>query len=165
MPPRQTPRAWATPDHRGSSTVGLTIHVNVAGWPEAPEALLRRAVSLVFEQEGIDDAELSVTLQSDGDIAGLNTRYLSREGPTDVIAFALHATGEAVLGDVYVGYGRAVAQAEERGIPLREELARLTIHGVLHVLGHDHDEGPGRETSEMYRVQESLLATLLDATS
>ncbi len=144
--------------------MGLTIHVNVSGWPDAPEALLRRAVSLVFERETIEDGELSVTLQSDEDIAGLNTEYLSREGPTDVIAFALHDAGEPVLGDVYVGYGRAVAQAEERGIPLREELARLTIHGVLHVLGHDHDDGTGREQSEMYRVQESLLGILLDAT-
>ncbi len=144
--------------------MGLTIHVNVAGWPDAPEALLRRAVTLVFEQETIEDAELSVTLQSDADIAGLNTKYLSSEGPTDVIAFALHDPGEPVLGDVYVGYGRAVAQADERGIPLREELARLTIHGVLHVLGHDHDESTGREQSEMYRVQESLLGALLDAT-
>ncbi len=145
--------------------MGLTIHVNVAGWPDAPEALLRRAVTLVFEQETIEEGELSVTLRSDADIAGLNTKYLSKEGPTDVIAFALHEAGEPVLGDVYVGYGRAVAQAEERGIPLREELARLTIHGVLHVLGHDHDDGTGREHSEMYRVQESLLTTLLDATS
>ena len=143
--------------------MGLTIHVNVASWPDAPEALLRRAVGLVFERETIEDAELSVTLQSDADLAGLNTKYLSREGPTDVIAFALHEAGEPVLGDV--GYGRSVAQAEERGSPLREELARLTIHGVLHVLGHDHDDGAAREQSEMYRVQESLLGTLLDATS
>ena len=145
--------------------MGLTIHVNVAGWPDAPEALLRRAVSLVLERETTEEAELSVTLQSDADIAGLNTKYLSKEGPTDVIAFALHEAGEPVLGDVYVGYECAVAQSEERGISLQEELARLTIHGVLHVLGHDHDEGAGREQSEMYRVQESLLTTLLDATS
>ena len=145
--------------------MGLTIHVNVAGWPDAPDALLRRAVSLVLERETTEEAELSVTLQSDADIAGLNTKYLSKEGPTDVIAFALHEAGEPVLGDVYVGYERAVAQSEERGISLQEELARLTIHGVLHVLGHDHDEGAGREQSEMYRVQESLLTTLLDATS
>ncbi len=145
--------------------MGLTIHVNVAGWPDAPEALLRRAVSLVLERETIEEAELSVTLQSDADIAGLNTKYLSKEGPTDVIAFALHEAGEPVLGDVYVGYERAVAQSEERGISLQEEVARLTIHGVLHVLGHDHDDGAGREQSEMYKVQESLLRTLLDATS
>ena len=145
--------------------MGLTIHVNVAGWPDAPEALLRRAVTLVFEQETIEEGELSVTLRSDADIAGLNSKYLSEEGPTDVIAFALHEAGEPVLGDVYVGYGRAVAQSEERGISLQEELARLTIHGVLHVLGYHHDDGTGREQSEMYRVQESLLRTLLDATS
>ncbi len=110
-------------------------------------------------------ARLGVPARPSLDIAGLNTRYLSREGPTDVIAFALHEAGEPVLGDVYVGYERAVAQSEERGISLQEELARLTIHGVLHVLGHDHDDGAGREPSEMYRVQESLLRTLLDATS
>ena len=145
--------------------MSLTIHVNTAGWPDAPEALLRQAVSLVFEKEGVEDAELSLTLQSDADIAGLNTRYLDVEGPTDVIAFALHEAGEPILGDVYVGYERAVAQAEERGIPLRGELARLAIHGVLHVLGHDHDEDSGREQGDMFQVQEALVASLLDATS
>ena len=145
--------------------MSLTIHVNTAGWPDAPEALLRQAVSLVFETEGVEDAELSLTLQSDADIAGLNARYLDVEGPTDVIAFALHEAGEPILGDVYVGYERAVAQAEERGIPLRGELARLAIHGVLHVLGHDHDEDSGREQGDMFQVQEALVASLLDATS
>ena len=145
--------------------MSLTIHINVAGWPDAPEVLLRRAVSLVFEKEGVEDAELSLTLQSDEDMAGLNAQYLNREGPTDVIAFALHEAEEPVLGDVYVGYERAVAQAEERGIPLRGELARLAIHGVLHVLGHDHAEGSGREQGDMFQVQESLVAILLDAAS
>ncbi len=145
--------------------MSLTIHVNAAGWPDAPEALLRQAVSLVFEREGVEDAELSLTLQSDADIAGLNAKYLNVEGPTDVIAFALHEAGEPILGDVYLGYERAVAQAEDRGIPLRGELARLAIHGVLHVLGHDHDEGSGREQGDMFQVQEALVAALLASTS
>ena len=149
--------------------MSLRIHVNLTSWPDAPEVMLRKAVGLVLEHEAVEDGELSVTLQSDMDMASLNAQYLSREGPTDVIAFALRGSGEtvlgeAVLGDVYLGYERAVAQATERGIPLREELARLAIHGALHVLGYDHDEGATREQGEMFRVQDSLLAVLLEDT-
>jgi len=104
--------------------------------------------------------EISLTLLDDEAIAALNRRYLGREGPTDVLAFSL---GEptAPLGDVYVGFQQAGRQAAEHGVPLEEELARLAIHGTLHVLGHDHPEGPERTRSAMIRLQERLLGELM----
>lgn len=145
--------------------MGLIIHVNTADRSDVPAALLRDAVRLALEAEGVDTGEVSLTLQSDDEIRDLNAKYLGRDRPTDVIAFALHHDAQAVLGDVYVGYDRAVAQAGELGIALSEELARLAIHGTLHVLGHDHAEDATRDQSEMFHIQESLLRTLLDATS
>jgi probable rRNA maturation factor len=90
----------------------------------------------------------------------LNRRYLGKDRPTDVIAFTLGEGGDLV-GDVYLGVGQARRQADELGIPLGEELARLAIHGTLHVLGHDHPEGPDRELSPMFELQERLLREVL----
>lgn len=142
-----------------------SIQVNVEGFPNAPVRVLREAVRRVLEVEGVEEGEVSLTLQSDARMRALNEEYLGHDRPTDVIAFALHEGDEPVLGDVYVGFDRAVAQAEERGIDLEEELARLAIHGVLHVLGHDHPDGDSREESAMYRLQEELLRSLLDGAS
>jgi probable rRNA maturation factor len=66
------------------------------------------------------------------------------------------------LGDIYVGYDQATRQAEEAGVPLPEELARLAIHGTLHVLGHDHPEGPERLESAMFRLQEQLVRRVME---
>jgi len=62
-----------------------------------------------------------------------------------------------------VGADQARRQAEALGVPLREELARLAIHGVLHVLGHDHPEGDDRFASPMYVLQERLLEEVFEA--
>ena len=68
---------------------------------------------------------------------------------------------DIVVGDVYVSFDQARRQAEDLGIELNEELVRLAIHGTLHVLGHDHPEGPERSESPMFQMQEQLLRNLL----
>jgi probable rRNA maturation factor len=100
----------------------------------------------------------------DPSIAVLNERFLERAGPTDVLAFSL---GDAVdvVGDVYVGFEQASRQAAELGISLAEELVRLTIHGTLHVLGHDHPEDAGRDASAMFVLQEQLVRCAMRAGS
>ena len=98
----------------------------------------------------------------DDSIRELNRTYLGEDAPTDVISFALHEGDEAVLGDVYVGYQRAAIQAVEAGISVEEELARLSIHGTLHVLGYDHPDTEARSSSEMFVLQEQLVQKLLD---
>ena len=67
-----------------------------------------------------------------------------------------------MLGDVYVGYEQAAIQAAEAGVSVEEELARLSIHGTLHVLGYDHPDTEARFSSKMFILQESLVQKLLD---
>lgn len=140
------------------------VTVNV-GSPETlpaglPEALLRSAVVHVLDHEGAPPAEISLTLVDDDAIRALNREYLSRDRPTDVIAFRL-GDDDDLVGDIYVGVEQARRQSEALGVPLQEELTRLAIHGTLHVLGHDHPEGEERERSPMFRLQERLLGEVL----
>ena len=120
--------------------------------------LLTRAARAALRHEGITDAELSITLLDDDEIAALNERYLSHTGATDVIAFALYGADELPVGDIYVGWPQTLRQAQQNGVSVSEEAARVTIHGVLHVLGYDHPDGVDRLQSEMWAVQESILA-------
>lgn len=131
--------------------------VDASDWPD----VVRRAVHATFTKLDVDEAELSVTLLDDGPMRELNREHLGHDRTTDVISFALHEAGEPVLGDVYVGWRQAIRQADREGVPVPEEIARLAIHGTLHVLGHDHPEdADARSGSAMYRLQETIVATL-----
>jgi probable rRNA maturation factor len=134
-----------------------------AGVPAARPlgVLLRRAARAVLEAEDRTDLELSLTLLDDDAMRELNRDWLGHDRPTDVIAFALGEGDAEPLGDVYIGAGRAVDQAGEAGVGVREELVRLAVHGTLHVLGYDHDEGPARVEGAMWRRQEELVKRIL----
>jgi probable rRNA maturation factor len=144
-----------------------TVHVQLAdvldrrqpafGDSAAIRRLLRSAARAVLQRDRTVQAELSITLLDDARIAALNRQYLSRDGPTDVIAFPLYEPGEMVVGDVYIGADQAARQAVANDVPLAEELVRLTVHGVLHVLGHDHPAGDERADSAMWRLQEEIV--------
>jgi len=131
----------------------------VGAFTEAPAELLQAAAMRVLEDDG-RQTELSVTLVSDEAITGLNRQYLGRDRTTDVIAFSL-GEDEAPLGDVYVCMDQARRQAADEGVSLQEELVRLLIHGALHVLGHDHPEGPDRMQSPMFVLQERIVVEVL----
>jgi len=135
-----------------------------AGVPAARPlgVLLRRAARAVLEAEDRADLELSLTLLDDEAIRELNRDWLGHDRPTDVIAFALGEGDAEPLGDVYIGAERAVEQAAEAGVAVREELVRLAVHGTLHVLGYDHDEGAARQQGEMWRRQEQLVKRILE---
>lgn len=143
----------------------LRIHVNGSAAPPrgrlgpgpALRALLRDAVRATFESLEQPAGELSLTLLDDADITAMNERYLGHSGPTDVVSFPLHGPGEPPLGDVYVGWEQALRQAAELHVSPRHELARLAIHGTLHILGQDHPGGLGRERSAMFALQERIL--------
>jgi len=140
----------------------IEVVVNDVGSWSIPENLLAKACRTVLDAEGVQDGEVSITFLDDEGILRLNQEYFGRDNPTDVIAFALHAPGEPVLGDVYVGFEQAKRQASELDVPLDEELLRLVIHGTLHVLGHQHTEGAKRFEGEMFLKQEELLRSVLE---
>jgi len=125
------------------------------------EELLRDAVILTCTESEVKKGEISLALVGDSEIRELNLAHLGVDSATDVIAFALYGPGETVVGDIYIGHQQAEIQSSELGIPLEVELVRLAIHGTLHVLGHDHPESDERFTSEMFRLQESLVQGLI----
>jgi probable rRNA maturation factor len=116
----------------------------------------------VLRREGVRDALLSIAFVTDRRIAALNREHLGHAGPTDVISFGFAPVESArfVVGDVYIAPGVARRNAREHRGRVREELSRLVVHGVLHVLGHDHPEGERRYVSPMWRRQERLLRSL-----
>ena len=106
----------------------------------------------------IPRAMLSITFVSSRTMATMNRTHLGHRGPTDVITFALGADpGGVVVADIYICPDVARAQAAEHGVGIREELARLVVHGTLHACGWEHPEDEGRMSSPMWRRQEQLL--------
>ncbi|HBV06236.1 MAG TPA: rRNA maturation RNase YbeY [Gemmatimonadetes bacterium] len=138
----------------------VVVTVNEEDVDGIPIGLIERGVRAALRCESVKKAEVSVTLLDDLRILEMNALYLDRERATDVIAFSLG--GDAgVIGDVYIGYERARRQASELGESWEVELVRLAIHGVLHVLGYDHPDGPERTESKMFSLQERLVAQLM----
>ncbi|HET7110509.1 MAG TPA: rRNA maturation RNase YbeY, partial [Gemmatimonadales bacterium] len=90
------------------------------------------------------EAELSVSFVGRDTMRALNREHKGKDRPTDVLAFALSQPGNHLVGDIYICPAVAREQADRLGLSPRQELARLVVHGVLHVLGHDHPEGPDR---------------------
>lgn len=135
----------------------ITIHVNAPEGARVPRRRVKRAVWEVLRREGVLGAEVSVTFLDDTGMAKLHGRYLGCPDVTDVLSFALHGNGEDPVGDIYVGHRQALRQAADEGVDADEEMTRLAVHGILHVLGYDHPEGPERDMCEMYRVQEGVL--------
>jgi probable rRNA maturation factor len=120
-------------------------------------------VRTVLQSEGVADALISVAFLTRRAMSALNREHLGRKGATDVIAFGLTRTDARVpvIGDIYIAPDVAREQAREHGVGVREEVARLAVHGTLHVLGHDHPEGIERTESGMWQRQEALLARAL----
>jgi rRNA maturation RNase YbeY len=124
------------------------MSVRVAGPPRgAPRfdrRLLARRARAVLAALELPRAELSLALVDDEAIAALNAAHRGKRGPTDVLSYSLvegaHAAHRAeLLGDVVIAIGVAARQAREVGHSLNDELLRLLIHGVLHLLGYDHE--------------------------
>lgn len=108
--------------------------------------------------------EISLLLTNDAEVKLLNADYRGKNKPTDVLSFAL-LEGETVagpvpdaltLGDIVVSLDKAEVQARERGHTVGEELGRLLIHGLLHLLGFDHEGVPSTEGNRMRRLERTL---------
>lgn len=136
-------------------------------FPEEISAVVKLAVEKVGEMYGVSTGEVSVTLTDDAYIQTLNQQYRQMDRPTDVLSFALNEGVEPeiaggpdinVLGDIVLSVERAKAQAAEYGHSLRREIAFLTVHGMLHLLGYDHIEEAERQKMEQEQkmVMEAL---------
>ncbi|MEJ2254160.1 MAG: rRNA maturation RNase YbeY [Nitrospirota bacterium] len=121
-----------------------------------------KALSLL----GLQRTELSVLLAGPERVRQLNRTYRGRDHATDVLSFPLHdlsrgfpVEGEVLLGDVVINPVRAEEQAREQGVALEEELRRLLVHGLLHLLGYEHEASP-EQARRMRRKERDLLRKL-----
>jgi probable rRNA maturation factor len=113
---------------------------------------------------GCHEHELSILLLDDDDMQQLNREYLSRDRPTNVLAFPMQGETKGnlyplLLGDVVISTETAEREAQERGVPLEDEFALLLVHGILHLLGHDH-EGSPEEATQMEAKEQAVLMHL-----
>jgi probable rRNA maturation factor len=115
--------------------------------------LVRRVVTGVLDGERAGPSVVSITFVSPARMRALHARAFGRARLTDVVAFQLPHPA-LLAGDVYVCPTVARRAAGTLGIPAREELVRLVVHGTLHVLGYRHPDGNRRTTSAMWKRQE-----------
>jgi probable rRNA maturation factor len=127
---------------------------------------LRRIARHVLLAEGAVATQVGVVIADDATVHDLNRRYLGRDEPTDVLSFGLSEKGgspfvlppgeAASLGEVVISYPTALRQAEEQGHNVESEVARLLVHGILHLLGYDHQAA--KDGRIMRRREEEILA-------
>jgi probable rRNA maturation factor len=117
--------------------------------------------ALVHQKESLD-VELSIVLTDDKRLHELNLDYLGVDAPTDVLSFPASETdpetGARYIGDILISVPYAAKGAEKAGHPLESELQLLVVHGVLHLLGHDHAKP--KEKAKMWKAQAEILNLL-----
>ena len=156
---------------RARIPAAVTISLEDAGWAKlvpAPERLLRRAVRAALQvarrPRGLPrggTVALSVALMSDRGVQRLNREFRGKDKPTNVLSFPAEASVDGrrlALGDVALAAGVVRREAREQGKTAADHLAHLMVHGVLHLLGYDHETE--RDAQRMERLERKALATL-----
>ena len=131
------------------------------------KTVIRRAVLATLNHESFPyDAEVSVTLCDNGYIKKLNRKYRKKDSATDVLSFPLYEDGKfdiaecvsgAMLGDIVISLERAKEQAKELGHGFLREVAFLTVHSMLHLLGYDHERSAEDEEAQC-KAQREIIA-------
>ena len=133
----------------------IEVEVEDPAWNAVPEveALVRRAALAAKPDGGV-----VVLLADDGAVAELNQQFRHKAGPTNVLSFPAPENPENLLGDIALAYGVCAREAAEQGKTLADHLSHLTVHGVLHLAGHDHQTDD--EAEAMEELERRVLAAL-----
>lgn len=140
--------------------ITLDLRIEAEAWSEAVseiEETCKAALNAGANTAGAS-GEVSVLLTADAEIQTLNRDWRSKDKPTDVLSFPADPVDKPFLGDIAVSYGVSAGDARTRGIPLDQHLSHLLIHGLLHLLGHDHINDT--EAAEMEALEVAALASL-----
>ena len=157
----------------------IQVETAVEGeWPAADwEALALSAVKAALTASPHGDiitarylAEVSVRLTSDAEVQALNLQYRQKDRPTNVLSFPMVQPdlldglnngddGETLLGDIVLAYGVTAREAADKGVALEEHATHLIVHGTLHLLGYDHEQGE-TEAEHMEELERAALSAL-----
>jgi len=137
--------------------------INIESEISFPNKLLEDAVNAALANQSASlDSELTIVLTDDAQIQDLNRDYLGIDSPTDVLSFPASEsdpeTGTTYIGDIIISMPYAAKSAEKAGHPVESEVQLLVVHGVLHLLGHDHAEP--KEKTKMWKAQAKILESL-----
>lgn len=136
----------------------IEVEIDCDAWtralPDAAAVVERAAVAALGTIEG----DVVMLLADDAAVQGLNQRFRDRDRPTNVLSFPAAESAFPHLGDVVLGYGYCAAEAEAQGKTLSDHLSHLVVHGVLHLLGRDHEDDA--EAEEMEAEEREILAEL-----
>jgi probable rRNA maturation factor len=130
-----------------------------------PVRRLKRIALAILQITGQLDAELSIALIGNAEMRRLNHRYRNKDYPTDVLSFptteAAFAEPVCLLGDVIISVDKAAEQAKERRWRLEQEVIFLLIHGVVHLMGYDHERS-SKDARIMARVEKKVRKRLCE---
>jgi probable rRNA maturation factor len=144
----------------GDRDSDIEVLMEAEGWDLAPpdaQGLALRAASAALAAAGASGG-LAILLADDARLAALNTAFRSKAGPTNVLSFPAPANHEGWLGDVALAFETCRREAEAQGKRLEHHLQHLVAHGVLHLVGYDH-EGDA-DAAEMEALEVKILAGL-----
>jgi len=131
---------------------------------EFPSRKLKKVAQRVLEIVEQDQAELCMVLVGNAEIRKLNAKFRKKDYPTDVLSFPAGndlLTGVQLLGDVVISVEKAKEHAKERRRTLNEEMVMLLIHGIVHLLGYDHERSP-KDARIMDRLEKKIYRALCD---
>mgnify|MGYP002640792726 CR=1 FL=1 len=130
--------------------------------PEESQRIERTAQATLQQQEIAAKSELSIIITDDAQLQELNQQFRDVDAPTDVLSFPADfsdpESGVAYLGEILISYPRVMAQAQSGGHTPEAELQLLVVHGILHLLGHDH--GDEAEKAAMWTAQAEIIHAL-----
>lgn len=136
----------------------IEVEVEDLAWtsalPTAAAVVERAALAALGTVQG----DLVALLTDDTTIRDLNARFRDKDKPTNVLSFPAAESALPHLGDLVLAYGVCVQEAQDQGKSLADHLTHLTVHGVLHLLGRDHEDDG--EAEEMEAEERSILASL-----
>ena len=138
----------------------ISIDLPVRG-PQVNNQYIQHTAEQLLQLTGKTESELSILLVSDKRISELNSLWRGKSGPTNVLAFSLTEGQDVVmagnlLGDIVISVETAANEAKREGTTIHQRLIILLIHGLLHLLGHDHERSP-EEAEIMFRKEQELL--------
>ncbi|MEL7545239.1 MAG: rRNA maturation RNase YbeY [Pseudomonadota bacterium] len=139
--------------------IEVDLRVDAQDWQQISdlEGLCLRALEAGAQVSGAS-GEVSLLLCDDDLMANLNATWRGKTGPTDVLSFPAGPEAKPLLGDISIGYGIAQRDAEAGGKTLEQHLSHLLIHGLLHLVGHDHIDDT--MAVEMEALEVMALASL-----
>jgi probable rRNA maturation factor len=139
--------------------IGIEIEVEEAAWTRAvPGAVaLARQAALAAARLG-GGGTITILLTDDETVRALNHRFRQTDAPTNVLAFPMLPNAEGRLGDIALAFGVCAREAAEQAKPLGDHLRHLAAHGVLHLMGYDHQAED--QARRMEAIERDLLAGL-----